>query len=67
MTDIRKNQQQVDVNGNKVGTNRPDVQYNRDGCHNCVEYDTKPANGARHEQVIRNNDPKTRIEINEVP
>ena len=28
-TDIRKNQAQVDVNGNKVGNNRPDVQYNK--------------------------------------
>ena len=26
--EIRKNQQQVDFNGNKVGTNKPDIQYN---------------------------------------
>lgn len=27
VSNIRKNQQQVDVTGNKVGTNRPDIQY----------------------------------------
>ena len=47
VTDIRKNQQQVDVDGNKVGTNRPDVQYNKDGCHHCVEYDNVPKNSTR--------------------
>ena len=28
---IRKNQTQVDINGNKVGSNRPDVQYDLNG------------------------------------
>ena len=27
---IRKNQTQVDINGNKVGNNRPDIQYDID-------------------------------------
>lgn len=27
VSDIRKNQQQVDANGNKVGNNRPDLQW----------------------------------------
>ena len=31
--EIRKNQQQVDFNGNKVGTNKPDIQYNYEGKH----------------------------------
>ena len=26
---VRKNQQQVDVNGDKVGLNRPDIQYDK--------------------------------------
>ncbi|MBR5831759.1 MAG: hypothetical protein IKY79_04000 [Bacteroidales bacterium] len=32
-TEIRKNQVQVDVNGNKVGNNRPDIQYDYEGKH----------------------------------
>ena len=30
---IRKNQHQVDSNGNKLGTNKPDIQYNYKGKH----------------------------------
>ena len=63
VTDIRKNQQ-VDVDGNNVGKNRPDIQYNKDGCHYCVEYDHVPSNGTRHGEVIRGNDPNTNVEIN---
>jgi hypothetical protein len=64
VSNIRKNQQQVDVNGNKVGTNRPDVQYDKNGCHNCVEYDTVPRNSTKHGEVIRRNDPNTKVELN---
>lgn len=32
-TNIRKNQQQVDINGNTVGKNRPDIQFDKDGVH----------------------------------
>ena len=63
---VRKNQAQVDANGNKVGNNRPDVQFDRDGCHHCVEYDTKRRNGLRHRDKIRQNDPSTKIELHEV-
>jgi hypothetical protein len=66
VSNIRKNQQQVDVNGNKVGTNRPDLQYDKSGCHRCVEYDTVPRNSTRHGDVIRANDPKTKIELNQL-
>ena len=38
--EIRKNQQQVDINGNKVGRNKPDVQYNYKGKHYNIEVDT---------------------------
>ena len=65
-TNVRKNQQQVDMDGNNVGRNRPDLQYDQGGCHICVEYETNPSNGVRHEEVIRQNDPNTRIEISEV-
>jgi hypothetical protein len=61
---IRKNQQQVDVNGNKVGTNRPDIQYDQNGCHYCVEYDNSQANSVKHGQVIQGNDPNTQVILN---
>ncbi len=38
---IRKNQKQVDVDGNTVGNNRPDIQFDKDGVHTNIEYDTK--------------------------
>jgi hypothetical protein len=66
VSNIRKNQQQVDVNGNKVGTNRPDVQYDQGGCHTCVEFDTVPRNSKRHGEVIRGNDPKSKVELNQL-
>ena len=37
--DIRKNQVQVDFNGNRVGNNRPDIQYNLNGKHYNIEID----------------------------
>jgi uncharacterized protein RhaS with RHS repeats len=41
---IRKNQQQVDIDGNVVGQNRPDVQYDLNGAHYNAEFDTIPSN-----------------------
>ncbi|MDF2176845.1 SpvB/TcaC N-terminal domain-containing protein [Aliiglaciecola sp. CAU 1673] len=64
VSNIRKNQQQVDVNGNKVGTNRPDIQYDQGGCHHCVEYDHVPRNSTRHGDQIRANDPNAKVELN---
>lgn len=55
--DIRKNQVQVDVNGNVVGNNRPDLQYNIDGVHYNFEVDRSEVNSERHRSVILNNDP----------
>ena len=66
VTNVRKNQVQVDANGNRVGNNRPDVQYDRCGVHHRVEYDTVPANGARHGDVIRRNDPNAAVELNDL-
>jgi len=60
-TNIRKNQAQVEINGKKVGTNRPDVQYDMNGQHMNVEFDTKPDNGLQHQQTIQNNDPNTKV------
>lgn len=61
-TDIRKNQAQVDANGNKVGNNRPDVQYNKDGIHYNYEVDRSAANNSAHKEVIKNNDPNSVFE-----
>jgi RHS repeat-associated protein len=56
-TDIRKNQAQVNSEGEKVGSNRPDGQYNKEGCHYCVEVDRDPVRGQQHKTDILNNDP----------
>ena len=66
VSNVRKNQQQVGVNGNRVGTNRPDLQYDQGGCHKCVEFDTVPRNSTKHGDVIRANDPKAKIELNQL-
>jgi hypothetical protein len=59
---IRKNQQQVDKDGNKVGKNRPDIQYNdEDGVHHNEEFDYKSSSSQKHEKTIRKNDPNSVI------
>ncbi|TBU74089.1 RHS repeat-associated core domain-containing protein [Phytopseudomonas daroniae] len=63
VSNIRKNQQQVDVDGGKIGTNRADIQYDK-GCHYCVEYDHVPKNSVRHGDRIRANDPGAKTELN---
>ena len=60
VTNIRKNQQQVNVNGDNVGTNRPDIQYDQNGVHHNIEYDTTPKGSARHQNQIPANDPNSR-------
>ena len=56
---IRKNQAQVDINGNKVGNNRPDIQYDLNGKHYNIEIDRNLKNSQRHETVIMKNDPNS--------
>ena len=60
--EIRKNQAQVDYDGNKVGNNRPDVQWNTDGVHHNYEVDRTMKNSDRHKKVIEANDPKAEFE-----
>ena len=55
---IRKNQQQIDINGNRVGTNRPDLQYDYNGKHYNLEWDNSTRASARHRRVVTRNDPK---------
>ena len=58
-TDRRKGQAQVDSNGNKVGNNLPDVQYNLNGQHWCVEFNTRDSKG--HGATIAGNDPNAQV------
>jgi RHS repeat-associated protein len=59
---IRKNQQQVDASGSSVGTNRPDIQYDRIDpssgkiVHHNEEFDTLDSSSSHHQQVIPGND-----------
>lgn len=55
-TDIRVNQQQVNASGERVGVNRPDLQYTLGGQRVYIEYDTNPTNGVAHGQRIMSND-----------
>jgi RHS repeat-associated protein len=58
-TNIRKNQVQTDINGNRAGNNRPDLQYDLRGQHYNVEFDNVPARGEQHGITIRANDPNS--------
>jgi RHS repeat-associated protein len=56
-TDIRVNQQQVNGAGERVGVNRPDLQYTTpNGKRVHIEYDRNPASGLAHRQRIMAND-----------
>jgi hypothetical protein len=63
--DIRKNQAQVDAQGNKVGNNRPDAQGTNPetGQREHVEVDRVPARGAQHESDIMRNDPTAKCTL----
>ncbi|WP_341535204.1 polymorphic toxin-type HINT domain-containing protein [Acanthopleuribacter pedis] len=63
---IRKNQAQVDVNGNKVGNNRPDVQFDDNKVHYNVEFDNRSSSSAKHGEVLRNNDPDSVVELHKL-
>ena len=64
---IRKNQTQVDVNGDSVGNNRPDVQYDKDGCHHCTEFDHDATRSQNHGDIIRGNDPNAKVDLKTAP
>lgn len=55
--DIRKNQRQVDKDGNAVGNNRPDVQYDLNDKHYNVEFDNDTRQMEKHRIVVNENDP----------
>ena len=57
---IRKNQKQVDIDGNVVGNNRPDVQFDYNGVHTNVEYDTRTRSMEKHKKQLPKNAPNAR-------
>jgi len=66
-TDFRVNQQQVDINGTRVGINRPDLQYSLNGERVYEEFDVPPSTRAPTHQVrLEANDPAGRVELFEV-
>lgn len=63
-TDFRVNQQQVDINGTRVGVNRPDLQYTLNGQRYYEEFDTSlSTRGPGHGTRIQANDPLGIIEL----
>jgi hypothetical protein len=67
-TDFRVNQQQVDINGQRIGTNRPDLQYTLGGKRHYAEYDTPSSNrGIPHKERIEANDPAGEVHLYDVP
>jgi RHS repeat-associated protein len=66
--DIRVNQQQVNVNGVRVGVNRPDLQYTLRGQRYYEEYDTASSQrGPAHRSRILANDPAGSVALYTVP
>jgi RHS repeat-associated protein len=68
-TDIRVNQQQVNAQGERVGTNRPDLQYtDKEGVRHYIEYERTPnGRGLEHQQRIQANDPAGNTTIKIIP
>lgn len=66
--DVRVNQHQVTAAGQRVGINRPDVQYTVNGQRYYIEYE-QPGNprGMEHVKRILANDPNAIIEVKLVP
>jgi len=63
-TDIRMNQQQVNAEGERVGINRPDLQYtDSQGVRQNIEYETSPnGRGDAHAARTQANDPNAKTE-----
>ncbi len=60
--DIRINRRQVDVDGNPVGWNRPDISglNPRTGQRHNIEVDTRGRSSERHLDTLNRNDPNAR-------
>ena len=67
-TDIRVNQQQVNANGERVGINRPDLQYTLGDERYYTEYERPGApRGVEHTERILANDPTGNVTVKEIP
>lgn len=68
-TNIRVNQQQLKLgNRPRVGTNRPDLQFDYNGRRYHVEYDAPASSrGPNHQSRIISNDPDAEIILLIVP
>jgi hypothetical protein len=68
-TNIRVNQQQLTHNNNqRVGINRPDLQFDYQGRRYHVEYDTPSSGrGSGHQKRTTSNDPEAEILLLIVP
>lgn len=63
-TDVRKNQQQVDVDGNKVGTNRPDLQgTDPNGNRHAFEWGRSDSRLNDQADRIQYNDPNCTVHM----
>lgn len=60
---IRKNQKQVNFDGNVVGNNRPDIQFDKGEIHTNIEYDSKKSSSLKHQKELENNDPNARNKL----
>ena len=66
--DFRVNQQQVDINGTRVGVNRPDLQYTHNGQRVYEEFDVPSSNrGPVHQSRILANDRTGVVNLFTVP
>ena len=67
-TDMRVNQQQVDITGTRVGINRPDLQYTLNGQRFYEEFDVPSSTrGLDHQSRIMANDPNGIVRLFTVP
>ena len=67
-TDLRVNQQQVNLLGERVGINRPDLQYTQGGKRIYEEFDVPASTrGPAHEVRLRANDPTGDVHLFVVP
>jgi len=67
-SDFRVNQQQVNIAGERVGINRPDLQYTHGARRRYEEFDVPGSNrGPGHKSRLEANDPAGEVELFVVP
>ncbi|MHC5797061.1 hypothetical protein ACVXZ4_12960 [Lacisediminihabitans sp. FW035] len=62
--DMRVDQQQIDINGVRVGVNRPDLQYTLNGVRHYEEFDTSVSGrGVGLRDRLLANDPAGMVDL----